>query len=248
MKKIVVFGATSDIALGCIKLWIDKNYDLILVSRNKTKLNSFLKDINSKKIHKFFFDMNDFDNHDLLLQKIYRVFGHIDFFFFSYGVNYKNKICLNDFKYSKLVIDTNFTSYISMLNLISRKLKSKKNGTIGVISSVAGDRGRSQNFIYASSKSAISTYLSGLRQELYEFNIRVIDFKIGPVKTTMTKNFKNYNKFSDIDIISKNIVKSFENNKTTIYLPSYWRTIMFFIKLLPDKVFLRLRNLINTND
>lgn len=247
MKKIVVFGATSDIALGCIKRWIDKNYELILVSRNEAKLNTFLKDKNYKKIHKIFFDMTNINSHNLLLKKINQIFNHIDILFFSYGVNYNNTTCLNDFNFSKNTIDTNYTSYISILNLVSRQLRSERKGTIAVISSVAGDRGRSENFIYASSKSAISTYLSGLRQELHEFNIKVIDFKIGPVKTTMTKNFKNYYKFSDPEIISSQIVMNLDRDKTTIYLPSYWRIIMFFIKLLPDKIFIKLGKLINSN-
>ena len=92
-----------------------------------------------------------------------------------------------DFSETQKIIDTNYTGLTSILNIVANDFKKNKNGFIIGISSVAGDRGRQSNFIYGSAKAAFSTYLSGLRNKLYGYNVKVMTVKPGYVYTKMTK-------------------------------------------------------------
>ena len=114
--------------------------------------------------------------------------------------------------------------------------KNKKKGTIAVISSVAGDRGRKSNYVYGSIKSMISTFASGLRQRLQISNVNVLLIKPGPVDTPMTQEFEKGIFWSRPLDVANDIIKAIDNNKTEIYTPGYWRVIMFVLKNLPEYV------------
>ena len=57
-------------------------------------------------------------------------------------------------------------------------------------SSVAGERGRSSNYIYGSAKAGFSQYLSGLRSRLEGKGVHVMTVLPGYVFTKMTKSMK----------------------------------------------------------
>ena len=121
------------------------------------------------------------------------------------------------------------------------KLKKYKTGFIIGISSVAGERGRQKNYIYGSAKSAFSTYLSGLRQELSKKNINVITVHPGFVKTKMTKDIKTIKFLTTTpDKVALDIFKGQQFNKSIIYTTFYWRYIMLIINIIPESLFKRL--------
>ena len=141
----------------------------------------------------------------------------------------------------KKTIDTNYTAYVSLLNIISKDFKKRNKGCIIGISSVAGDRGRASNYIYGSSKSAFSAYLSGLRNKMYSYNVNVITIKPGFIDTKMTKNL-NFNKLltSTPDIVAKDVFKAWKKRKNILYTPWYWKYIFIVIRLIPEKIFQKL--------
>ena len=59
-------------------------------------------------------------------------------------------------------------STISQLTHLANYLEQKRQGTIAVISSVAGDRGRASNYVYGSAKAIVTAFTSGLRQSLHD--------------------------------------------------------------------------------
>jgi decaprenylphospho-beta-D-erythro-pentofuranosid-2-ulose 2-reductase len=62
-------------------------------------------------------------------------------------------------------LKTNVLSVVALLTRIRQSNVQTKHGHHRpVISSVAGDRGRSSNYVYGSAKALVTTFLSGLRQ------------------------------------------------------------------------------------
>ena len=135
-------------------------------------------------------------------------------------------------------MDVNYKGPILFINEIKKILKI---GFIIGISSVAGERGRQKNYIYGSAKSAFSTYLSGLRQELSKKNIDVITVHPGFVKTKMTKDIKTIEWLTTTpDKVAMDIFKGQQSNKSIIYTKFYWRYIMLIINFIPESLFKRL--------
>jgi short-subunit dehydrogenase len=114
-------------------------------------------------------------------------------------------------------------------------------GTIAVITSVAGDRGRQSNFVYGAAKAMVSTYLQGLRGRLLASGIHVVDIRPGFVDSPMTAAFKKGPLWSSPERVADIMVSAIRHKRHTVYAPHYWRIIMFAVRLLPEFLFKRIR-------
>ena len=111
-------------------------------------------------------------------------------------------------------------------------------GTLGVLSSVAGDRGRAENYVYGASKAALSAYASGLGQRLAKKGVVVVTVKPGPVATPMTvSRTARPGLLADVDDVGRRVHKALERGWRVVYAPAYWRLVMGVLKLLPTALF-----------
>ena len=241
MKKILILGANSDIAKECANIWKLRNEQLFLVGRNKENLKKIAIDLKIENKFILHADLSEINNHEEIFNKAISAMNGLDFVLISYGVLSDQKKCETDVQLALKDININSLSVISFLTIMANFFEKQRSGKIAVITSVAGDRGRSSNYLYGCSKAMISTFLSGLRQRLFKYNIKVIDIKPGLVSTKMTKNFKKNILWSDPKIIGKKIVKIIDQGKEVAYLPSFWFYLMFLIKITPLKIFKRLK-------
>ena len=176
-----------------------------------------------------------------MIDKVYETLGDLDVVLIAHGTLSKQKICEKSVKDTLTEIQTNAISTISLLTLIANKLEKKKSGTIAVISSVAGDRGRASNYIYGSAKAMVNAFTSGLRQRLYKSNVAVVTIKPGFVDTPMTAEFKKGIMWAKPNAVAMKIVQAIDVKKNQVYVPKFWWLIMLLIKILPIFVFKRFR-------
>jgi len=241
-KKILIIGANSAIAKHCSKIWAERGDDLYLVARNKESLQKFILElnyINSSQINFYHMDLNDLDNHSKMLDAAETVLTNIDIILIAHGTLSEQKICEQNVDKTILEIKTNVLSVVSLLTLIANRFEKKKSGTIAVLSSVAGDRGRASNYVYGSAKAMITEFMSGLRQRLHKFNIAVITIKPGFVDTPMTAQFKKGFLWTEPATIAKKIVCAIDSKKEELYVPAFWWIIMKIIRAIPNIIFKR---------
>ena len=83
-------------------------------------------------------------------------------------------------------------------------------------------------------------FLSGLRQRLHSTGVRIITIKPGFVDTPMTADFEKNLLFVGPEAIARGIYRAIKQGKDMVYLPWFWKWIMFIIKSIPEKVFKKL--------
>lgn len=111
-------------------------------------------------------------------------------------------------------------------------------GTIIIIGSVAGDRGRKSNYVYGSAKSLIEKYTQGLQHRFARTKLKIILVKPGPTETPMTAHLTaRKDKMTPVEEVAKSIVHQAKKSKRVIYVPKKWGAIMFVIRNLPYFVF-----------
>ena len=141
------------------------------------------------------------------------------------------------------MLNINYTYPAKCLEIISDiflKESSSKEKIILGITSVAGERGRAVNFHYGAAKSALTVFLSGLRQKLSNTKISVITISLGFVKTKMTKDLNTPSFLTSTpDKVSKDIISCIEKKKL-VFTPFLWRIIISIIKLIPESIFKKL--------
>jgi len=244
VKKILIIGATSAIAEATARIWAQRGDELFLVARNQERLNVLTIDLKvrgSPGVHSYCMDANAFEEHLPMLDKAFGMLGKIDVVLIAHGTLSNQKECEHSVELTLQEIKTNALSAIALLTHLANRFERQGTGTIAVISSVAGDRGRASNYVYGSAKAMVTTFTSGLRQRLYKSGVSVVTIKPGFVDTPMTAEFKKGLLWVKPEVVAKNIINSVDKNKNEVYAPNFWIVIMGVIKIIPNKVFKKLR-------
>lgn len=240
MKKVLIIGATSSIAEHCARIWANRGYQIYLVARQEERLKTIAADLKVRgATHVDFYctDLNELDNHPVMLDSAKTRLSCIDVVLIAHGTLSNQKSCQQNPEETLAEIKTNALSTINFLTLIANYLEAQQTGTIAVISSVAGDRGRGSNYVYGSAKAMVTTFASGLRQRLYKSNVAVVTIKPGFVDTPMTESLKKGLLWAKPDSVSIKIVQAIDKQKNEVYIPGFWRFIMMVIKAIPTKFY-----------
>lgn len=238
MNRILIIGANSDIAKATAEIYAFNGFDLILALRNKKSIETYAKDLEIRheiNIETIEFDVTNFADHKRIYDNIkIKPIGVI----YAAGVLEDQKQCERSFTAVLNTINVNFLGAVSILNIIANDFENKKEGFIVGISSVAGERGRASNYIYGASKSAFTSYLSGLRNRLSKSHVHVLTVKPGFVKTKMTQNLKlpHLLTASAIDV-ARDIYKGQQKQKNILYTKRIWHFVMLVIRLIPENIF-----------
>jgi short-subunit dehydrogenase len=237
-KNILILGGNSDIAKACAKLYAVKGFSITLASRNTVALKSFCEQ-NKIEAEVLLFDALAYTTH----QSFYNLLPiKPQIVICAFGYLVENNESINNFNEAEKVIDTNFKGAVSILNIISKDFKQRKNGTIIGISSVAADRGRASNLIYGAAKAGFDAYLSGLRNLMSPFGINVITVKPGFVATKMIANHPTPAILTaTADETAKKIHSAYTNKRNIVYSNLKWRLIMLVIQSIPERIFKKLK-------
>lgn len=165
----------------------------------------------------------------------------LDALFCSVGYLGDQKKAEQDIRECDLIMQANFNGLLPMLTATAQFFKQQRSGSIMVVSSVAGERGRCSNYCYGSSKAAMTAFLSGMRCSLLPYNVHVMTIKPGYVATRMVahKKLPPYITAST-QRVAKDIVKGFKRRSSVVYTMWLWRYIMAVVRLIPECIFKRL--------
>lgn len=165
----------------------------------------------------------------------------LDALFCSVGYLGDQKKAEQDMGECELIMQANFNGLLPMLTATAQFFKQQRSGSIMVVSSVAGERGRCSNYCYGSSKAAMTAFLSGMRCSLLPYNVHVMTIKPGYVATRMVahKKLPPYITAST-QRVAKDIVKGFKRRSSVVYTMWLWRYIMAVVRLIPEFIFKRL--------
>ena len=242
--KLLIIGATSAIAQAYARIRAREHDELFLVARNAERLQILSADLQTRGARiagVLAWDATAYDRQPDLLPAVLEKLGGLDAVLVAHGTLPDQKAAERDAALADREIRTNFLSVVSVLIPIAGYFEKQGHGTIAVISSVAGDRGRRSNFIYGSAKAGLSAYLSGLRGRLRECGVAVLTIKPGFVDTPMTAHLKKGLLFASPERVAAGIDRAIRRRKDVVYLPGFWYWIMLVIRLLPEFIFKRLK-------
>ena len=244
MKRILIIGATSAIAEHCARIWAARGDALHLVARNEQHVQVIASDLKvrgASEVTTYVTDLNDMDKHEELLDVADAVIGSVDVVLIAHGTLSNQKSCERSVHETLAEIQNNALSTISLLTLIANRFEAKKSGSICVISSVAGDRGRASNYVYGSAKAMVTAFTSGLRQRLHKSNVSVLTVKPGFVDTPMTKAFTKGFLWAKPSAVAEKMVEAIDRQKDEIYVYFYWRLIMRLVVEIPELIFKKVK-------
>lgn len=243
MRRLLIVGATSAIAQAAARLFAAEGARLFLTGRDGARLDAIAADLTVRgadSVGTMVLDMNEIERHEALLDRATEAMGGLDSVLVAHGTLSDQEACERSVELTLHELSTNGTSVIALLTLVANRFEAQKQGTIAVISSVAGDRGRKSNYVYGAAKAAVTAFLSGLRGRLHGSGVAVVTIKPGPIATPMTAHLKRTPLFATAEKAGRDVHAAVSKGRDVAYVPFYWQPIMLLIKALPERVFKRL--------
>lgn len=136
------------------------------------------------------------------------------------------------------VMRSNYEGPASILAILANRFEERGSGSIVGISSVAGERGRAQNYVYGSAKAGLTAFLSGLRNRLAKRGVHVMTVLPGFVATQMTEGMDLPAQLTaEPNEVADAIARAVKSKKHVIYVRPIWRLIMLIIRSIPERIF-----------
>jgi decaprenylphospho-beta-D-erythro-pentofuranosid-2-ulose 2-reductase len=242
---VLVVGATSAIARAVAAELARQGHALVLAARDLAEARAIAADaalrfgVAARAVE---LDALDFDAHPRVLGRVIEEEGGaLEGAVIAIGLTGEQERAKDDFAEARRIVDTNFTACVSILPVLAPHLERRGAGFLCVVSSVAGDRGRQSNYVYGAAKGGLSVYLQGLRNRLHPAGVRVVTVNPGFVDTRMTFGKPGTFLVAAPEAVARGIVRAIRGGRDVVYLPGFWRPIMFAIRSIPEFVFKRMK-------
>lgn len=236
--RVLIVGATSGIAIELAREFARHGFNLVLAARDADELQRIAADarIRGANVETRQWNALDYDSH----ADFWRDCGDVAGVVVCFGLLPDEQKARVDWKLCSQMLEVNFNANVSLLNLVAGSFEARKSGFIGILSSVAGDRGRSSNYLYGSAKAGLSTYAEGLRARLFPAGVTVTTVKPGPVDTGMTFGMDKLPLLAPPAKVASDIYRGLRRGADVVYTPAPWRIIMGILKVIPGFIWKRL--------
>ena len=242
--RIVVIGATSTIAEHCCRLWVAREAcDLVLVARDAAKAGRVAEDL---RVRSPASTISVIETDLLDATAIGRVASEtatrpIDIVLIAHGVLPEQSLCENDLLVCRDTLEVNAVSPALFAEAFAGHFAKAGRGTIAIIGSVAGDRGRKANYTYGACKGLVARYAEGLEHRFAGTGVRVVLIKPGPTDTPMTAQHRaSGRRLASVEEVARAMVRGIDAKRPVVYAPAQWALIMFVVRHLPRFIFNRL--------
>lgn len=237
---MVIFGATSVIAAEVAVLYAKRGDRLHLVARDPARLQIVRRRCEGAgaTVTTAVADFDRLDDNAGVVAAAIASCGPapLDTVLIAHGALGDQLATERAFEEAEPILRTNFTSVVSLLIPLLNHLEHQRSGRIGVITSVAGDRGRPRNYTYGAAKGALNVYLQGVRTRVRPAGVGITTLKLGPVDTPMTRDHRKHVLFGKPAGVAAGIVAAMDAGVSEAYIPSYWALIMPVVRNMPERV------------
>lgn len=234
----LIVGATSSLAQAlCRELAAAQGMRFVLMGRDEAELEVLAGDLLARYGARSELMVADLLDPDFSPA---RCIGQLDFDLLVLAAGDMGADDPSDADALEPTVRLNYVIPAQLAALAAQKMAARKGGSIVIISSVAGDRGRQSNFAYGSAKAGLNAFASGLRNRYDKEGVHVMTVKPGFIDTSMTWGMKSP-LIAPRTAVAQRIVAAWKKKKDVIYAPFFWRFIMLIIIHIPEKIFKRLK-------
>jgi short-subunit dehydrogenase len=163
----------------------------------------------------------------------------IDIVLIAHGNLSDQKECEQDITQAREALEVNGVSPVLFAEAFAQQMEQVSRGTIAVIGSVAGDRGRKTNYVYGAAKGMVERYVQGMQHRFANSKINVVLIKPGPTATPMTAHLPQRG-MASAEAVASRIIAAIDSGTPVAYVPAKWAIIMMVIRHLPRTIFNKL--------
>jgi len=239
VQSLLILGGTSDIALATARRMVaDKTRRVVLAARPSDRLEAAAQQLRilGAQVETVSFDAALVEEHEKTLGAVFAG-GDVDVVLVAFGVLGDQAADEQDPVAAARVAQTNYVGAVSAGLVCAGALKKQGHGSLVVLSSVAGERARRDNFIYGSTKAGLDTFAQGLGDSLQGSGVHVMVVRPGFVESKMTAGMQKAPFSTTPDAVAEAIVAGLRKGSEIIWVPAALRYFFSGLRHLPRPLF-----------
>ena len=230
MKYTLITGATSGIGYEMAKILAKKKHNLLLVSRNKQKLETIQKDFETQyhiDVSFIDIDLSVPNASKTVYDKVKKSDSEIEILINNSGFGTYGEHTEIDVNENYRLLQLNIIALTEMCSLFGADMKNRKSGMILNVASTAAYQPTPYFAAYGASKSYVLNFSEAIAKELEDYNVSVTClspgptqtnfFKVAKIKTTKSGQMKDSNKVSAKDVAEMGIKAMFDKKLSVIF-------------------------------
>lgn len=237
-QTTVLLGGTSEIGQAIVRaVGLAPGGRVVLAGRTPVTMDHLPPEVKSETA---IYDAAAPETHDELVASLVAAYGDLDLVIAAAGVLGSQDEHDADTLAAVRTMQTNYVGNVSAIIAVARQMKAQGHGTIVVISSVAGLRGRASNYLYGSTKAGLDVFASGLADALVGTGVNVVIVRPGFVHSRMTKGMKAAPQSTTPEAVADLTAAALKAGKTDVYAPGTLAVMFLVLRNLPRVIFRRL--------
>ncbi len=242
VQRVLLLGGNSEIGLATVKELAKSGRltDAYLAVRSldsaevsKQQLADAYPSLNVTLLP---FDAEDQASFEPMLDKAFAD-GQIDCVISAFGLLGNDVAPLEDVAGVNRLLQVNYVAAVLSGTQVIQRFQQQGRGSLVVLSSVAAERSRFDNYVYASSKAGVDSWASGLADALKGSGVDVIVVRPGFVHTKMTHGLPVAPLATTPDQVAVVIAEAIRTRKPLVWAPKAVRPLMSTLRHLPRPVF-----------
>ncbi len=243
-QNIVLVGGTSEIGLAIVRALLTPSARrVVLAGRHPEALDAAAAALPAGpgvQVSTLPFDAVDPASHQAFVDAAVAAVGDLDVVVLAFGVLGEQSAYDAEPASAAVAVTVNYTGAVSVGLAIANRLRLQGHGRLVVLSSVAGERVRKDNFVYGSSKAGLDGFAQGLGDSLEGTGAKVLVVRPGFVHSAMTAGMSAAPFATTPDAVAAATVKALFTGTRTVWVPGVLRLVFSVLRHVPGPIFRRL--------
>ena len=238
-KIAVVTGASSGIGRATALELAKAGAHLVIASRRKMLLEELASEIEElgREALLEVVDITEREQVERLISKVISHYGQIDILIVCAGVYYRSLVENLSLDIVDRSLAINFYGGLFTILAVLPHMRARNTGHIVLVSTMDTKLGLPGDGPYAIAKSALSSFVDVLRQELHETGVHTTIILPGRVDTAFIEDLKlpRGSMIISPQVVARTIVRSIKRRKAIVILP-FLANVLYIIKVFSPRL------------
>ncbi len=240
MQSVLVLGGGSEIAAATVdRLIADRCRTVVLAARRPEELAELadrFRAAGAETVETIAFDAREPTSHEKVLGAVFDAHSQIDLVLSAFGVLGDQEHFDDHPADAADAVAVNFGGQVSALLVVADRMRRQGQGTIAVLSSVAGERVRASNMTYGATKAGLDAFCQGMSDRLVGTGVRMMVVRPGFVTTKMTEGMEKAPFSTTPEAVADDIMAGLTKASETVWSPSILRYVFSIFRHLPRPI------------